>query len=100
MKRHSIEYFVFLIVLSIWIAPPVYAQDGIKFWIIASGSSSTFMTYGNRVGNTTSGIDSQSVFPLEYREFDAPPPTPSGWDAVWGAVRSNQFGSLSRGLVN
>lgn len=74
------------------------ALDGSRLWIRAYGMTTSSMWFGNRIGNTTSGIDNQASFPVEYREQETPPP-PLGFEAIWAPVRSAQFGSGIRGLL-
>lgn len=76
--------------------------DASKLWIKVYGASPAVanMSFGNRLANTTSGQDTGLSFPVEYREQEAPPPSP-GFDAVWGSVRGgSQFGSGVRGLLD
>ena len=61
--------------------------DASKFWIKVYGAppAVSYMTFGNRVGNTSKGIDTGATFPAEFREQEAPPPPP-GFDAVWHPI--------------
>ncbi len=104
MKLKMVSVVVVLVVLFAVSMSEVQAQglpDADKFWIRVYGAppASSNMSFGNRITNTTSGIDNAGTFPTEYKEQEAPPPTP-GFDAVWGPVRSSQFGPGVRGLLD
>src|SRR5689334_1838684 len=104
MKLKMVAVVFVLAILFVMSSLTSNAQtpDASKFWIKVYGASPAVanMSFGNRSGNTTSGQDTGLTFPVEYREQEAPPPSP-GFDAVWGSVRgASQFGSGVRGLLD
>ena len=97
----SIEILFLLITVS-EIAHAQIAVPGCALWLKVYGSPGAMatMTFGNRLENTTSGIDSAISFPPEYRE-QAAPPSAVGFEVVWGSVRgASQFGLGVRGLLD
>ncbi|HEV8539425.1 MAG TPA: T9SS type A sorting domain-containing protein [Bacteroidota bacterium] len=101
MKKLRI-HLIFLFMLLVIYAHKTSSQvlDASKLWIrVYGGCTSYLLTFGNRMGNSTTGIDSAKSFPMEYREVESPPP-PFCFEAIWAPVRTNQFGPSVRGLMH
>src|SRR5260221_11747795 len=76
------------------VASNAQTPDASRIWMRSNGSTTQPLWFGNRTGNTTAGgLDTAQSFPVEDRESEAPPPPPTGFDAVWAPVRANQFGT-------
>lgn len=103
MKQLQLHHFALLFVCKLCMPLQASAQtyNGCSLWMRVWGSnpSPAKMTFGNRLGNTTSGFDSSTSIPIEYREQEVPPP-PLGFEAIWAPVRSQQFGVGVRGLLD
>ena len=101
MKLKVVSVMVVLVALVALSAVPMYAQvpDASVIWLTAYGKAPAVsnMKFGTRVGNTF-GPDTAASFPVaEYKEQEAPPPSP-GFDCIWAKIRPSQWSI--RGLLD
>ncbi len=103
MKKIRREYLAisvaFLLIAVRDYAPAQFWGNSLWLKVYGAPPAIASMTFGNHVGNSTTGIDNSSSLPVEYREQEAPPPPP-GFEAIWAPVRINQFGVGVRGLLD
>ena len=74
------------------------SPDGSYVSIIVYGDAGAkaLMQFGNHAGNTRT-LDSANSLDT-WKENEPPPPGP-GFDAIWGPITPNQFGTGIRGLI-
>src|SRR5437867_386699 len=88
--------FVFFLLSTVLVQSQV--KDASVIWLRVYGQGSiSNLTFGARVANTF-GADTAGAFPSTYKEQEPPPPSP-GFDCVWKAIRTGQFGGF-RGLLD